>query len=270
MRQSPTPEVEAAIVNLTARLIASCEAEVIERVLEGKQTLRLTRLFSHLLKPPTGISIVTTNYERLVEIAAEAAGLGVDSGFTGGTFGRLNPKESRMGFCREVTTNKTRVQLRYADRINLSKPHGSLDWYQHNNEPIRCPFTLSLPRLIITPGRNKFRTGYNRPFDSHRERANRDIDRAARFLILGYGFNDDHLETHLSARIRAGAPTLVITHSLSANGEKLLNESPGMTAITADSASKSGSLVRNKDGAVPFASADIWDLNNFISEVLEP
>jgi len=270
LAHAPTPEVESVIVTLTSRFIAQYESAVLQEVFSGTRTLRLTRLFKHLLKPPTGIPIITTNYERLVEIAAEMAGLGVDTQFVGHSYARLDAKECRMSFCRDTQTIKRNVHLRYADRVVLSKPHGSLDWYQHNSEPMRCPYDLDLPRLLITPGRNKFRTGYDRPFDSHRERANRDIDRASRFLILGYGFNDDHLETHLSPRIRDGTPTLVLTHSLSPNGANLLAESPAMTVIAYDPATDPGAIVHTKIGTTAFNGANIWDLSQFIAEVLEP
>jgi len=266
----PTSEVESEIISLTARFIAQYEARVLQEVFAGTRTLRLTQLFKHLLKPPTGIPIITTNYERLIEIAAEMAGLGVDTQFVGNSYARLDPRECRMSFCRDTQTIKRNVHLRYADRVVLSKPHGSLDWYQHNGEPMRCPYDLDLPRLLITPGRNKFRTGYDRPFDSHRERANRDIDRASRFLILGYGFNDDHLETHLSPRIRDGTPTLVLTHSLSPNGARLLAESPSMTVISCNPKNDPGAIVCTNEATIEFDGANIWDLGHFITEVLEP
>jgi hypothetical protein len=267
---APTPDVESVIVSLTSRFIAQHEATVFQEVFSGTRDMRLTRLFKHLLKPSTGIPIITTNYERLVEIAAEMAGLGVDTQFVGHSYARMNARECRMSFCRDTQTINRNVHLRYADRVVLSKPHGSLDWYQHNGEPMRCPYDLDLPRLLITPGRNKFRTGYDRPFDSHRERANRDIDRASRFLILGYGFNDDHLETHLAPRIRDGTPTLVLTHTLSLNGTSLLTESPSMTVITCDPKTAPGAIVHTKDGTTAFNGGNIWDLGQFISEVLEP
>lgn len=266
----PTSDLEAVIVALTARFIAQHEAVVLREVFSGVRTLRLTRLFPHLLKPAAGIPIITPNYERLVEVAAEMAGLGVDTQFIGHSYARLDAKECRMSFCRDTQTIKRNVHLRYADRVVLSKPHGSLDWYQHKNEPIRCPFDLDLPRLLITPGRNKFRTGYDRPFDSHRERANRDIDRASRFLIVGYGFNDDHLQTHLSPRIRDGTPTLALTRTLSANGARLLAESPALMVITCDPNSNPGAVVHTRDGTISFKGGNIWDLGQFISEVLEP
>lgn len=270
MKHPPNTDVETKIVNLTTSFIGLSEARVLEEVFSGSRTLRLTKLFRHIVKPPSGIPVITTNYERLVEVAAEAAGLGVDTSFVGSTYGRHDVKESRLSFCREVTVSKNRATFHYADRVNLSKPHGSLDWYQHKNEPIRCSIPLALPRLVITPGRNKFRSGYERPFDRHRERANHDIDRAARFLIVGYGFNDDHLETHLAARIREGTPTLVLTHSLSKNGELLLRESPGMTVLTADAAPGAGAIVHTKTEVWPFVGTNIWDLGAFISEIFLP
>lgn len=271
LKQPPVSEVEAVIVSLTASLIACREAAVLAKVFSGTHVLRLTRLFPHLLKPTRGIPVITTNYDRLVEIATEMAGLGVDSLFAGHSYGRLNPRESRMSFCRDAAVRKGKVYLSYGDRVTLSKPHGSLDWYQHNDEPIRCPLSLSLPRLIITPGRNKFRTGYDRPFDSHRERANREIDRAARFLIVGYGFNDDHLETHLSPRLRDGTPTVILTHSLSTKAQELVKVSSGMFAVSSNPATTSPSaLLTSRDGTTTFDGANIWDLGSFVSEVLEP
>jgi hypothetical protein len=47
------------------------------------RTLRFARLLKHVLKPTTGVPVVTTNYDRLLEIAAEEAGLGVDTLFVG-------------------------------------------------------------------------------------------------------------------------------------------------------------------------------------------
>jgi hypothetical protein len=199
------------------------------------------------------------------------AGLGVDSLFAGHSYGRLNSRESRMSFCRDATVRKGKVYLSYCDRITLSKPHGSLDWYQHNGDPIRCPLSLSLPRLIITPGKNKFRTGYDRPFDTHRERANREIDRAARFLIVGYGFNDDHLETHLSPRLRDGAPTVILTQNLSAKAQELVKVSSGIFAVSCNPSTTSPSaLLTWQGGTATFDGANIWDLESFVSEVLEP
>ena len=162
-------ELESKILEHTTSLMLEAEANVIKRVIAGKQTLRLSRLFKHMLKPNSGIPIVTTNYDRLIELSAELVGLGVDSLFAGNQFGKLDSNNSKFGLCQGLIQRRKSVHLKFAEHTVVLKPHGSLDWFLHNDEPIRCPLPLDLNRLIITPGLNKYRGGYDRPFDAHRE-----------------------------------------------------------------------------------------------------
>ena len=271
LQTPPTPTLEAAIVAETVGLIVHSEQDVIAEVFAKKRILRFTRLLKHLLKPSSGIPVVTTNYDRLVEIAAEEAGLGVDTLFVGQFAGHLNERESKLSFCREVTLKSGRAHFHYQDRVSVFKPHGSLDWYYREGKPVRYAGELPLSRLIITPGFNKFRNGYDSPFDRHRERANGAIDKASRFLILGYGFNDDHLETHLTPRIKNGTPALLLTHSLSTNALKLAREYDNVIAIqhaTIDGKAGSSVYVNKTENFVPDLA--LWDINDFITEVLEP
>ncbi|MCZ7890053.1 SIR2 family protein [Agrobacterium salinitolerans] len=271
LSKPPSATLEALIVTKTAELIAQHERQIVTNVFQKTRTLRFSRLLRHLLKPSTGVPVITTNYDRLIEIASEEAGLGVDTLFVGQFAGHLNEQESRLGFCREVTLKGKSVQYRYRERVNVFKPHGSLDWYHRDGKPVSYAGDLPLPRLIITPGLNKFRNGYESPFDRHRERANGAIDKASRFLVLGYGFNDDHLETHLTPRIRGGIPTLLLTHSLSDNALKLARENTNVIAIQHGSVSgTNGSSVFVDKAETFIPNLALWDLGVFISEVLEP
>ena len=271
LEKVPTQSLEAAIAAATAHFVGEAERIVIEEVFARTRTLRFTRLLKHLLKPVGGIPVVTTNYDRLLEVAAEEAGFGVDTMFVGQYSGHLNDYESNLGFLRDVTLKGKSVRYHYRQRVNVFKPHGSLDWYAREGQPVRHSGELRLPKLIITPGLNKFRSGYDSPFDRHREKANGAIDRASRFLVIGYGFNDDHLETHLTPRIRSGVPTLLLTHGLSPNALTLARANHGVIAVQ-------HSVVGGIDGsAVIFGGKDcffpglaLWDLNVFVSEVLEP
>ena len=269
LRHPPDPTMEAIIVELTANLILDAEMAIIEKVVSGERTLRFSRLLAHMLKPNTGIPVVTTNYDRLIEVAAEAIGLGVDTLFVGQHYGHLDSRQSQFSLCRKVTQRRKAVHLSYADHVVVLKPHGSLDWYLHNHDPIRCPLPLAHQRLIITPGLNKFRGGYDRPFDAHRERANKEIDSAARYLIVGYGFNNDHLQTHLEPQLKSGKPSVLITHSLSASAKALISECDGMIALSAD-ATQDGTVVTTKDNSFFLPGPNWWDLGIFTSEVLEP
>ncbi|RZK33885.1 MAG: SIR2 family protein, partial [Hymenobacter sp.] len=139
------------------------------KVFSGEKHLKLTELLKNILITAEGLPIITTNYDRLVEVAAEAAGLGADTAFVGNYAGSYNPQESKFSFCRGIEQRQRKVLLQHKRRAIVCKPHGSLDWYMHGSNPIRSSFELDYPRLIITPGLNKYRTGYDRPFDGHRE-----------------------------------------------------------------------------------------------------
>lgn len=273
LERAPSASLETAIANATAELIANRERVVITEVFAGKRTLRLSRLIAQMLKPSTGLPIITTNYDRLVEVAVEEAGLGVDTMFVGRFAGRLNERESCLSFCRKVTVkNNKRVVFDYRPRAIVFKPHGSLDWYQRDGTPVH--YLGDLPeamRLMITPGQNKFRNGYESPFDHHRSRANDAIDRASRYLIIGYGFNDDHLETHLSPAIRSGKPTLIMTYALSPKATELTMGHAnviGLDYACQDGMNGTRAIIEKTEFFFP--GLELWDVHSFVSEVLEP
>jgi len=268
LKNRPDDHIESSIVDLTAHFILDAETRVVEELTAGSRVLRFTRLLPQMLKPDTGIPIITTNYDRLLEIAIEKAGLSVNTLFVGHHFGRLDAESAHLTMCKSLTKFKGKQFLKLSAHAVVLKPHGSLDWYMHDADPIRCPLPLSLQRLIITPGLNKFRGGYNRPFDSHRERANREIDRATRFLIVGYGFRDEHLQTHLEPELKKGKPALLLTHSLTSRAGELLSECSRMIALCADT-TKDGTRVITRDNSEFFPGISLWDLDGFVKGVFE-
>lgn len=268
LQHQVSSELEASISNLTAELISRREQTVISELFSKSRRLRFSSLIPHLLKPNSGIPVVTTNYDRLIEFAVEEAGLGVDTMFCGGVVSTLNEKESRYSFCRNAKLRPKTVDFSYASRVNLFKPHGSLDWYSLRNKPVRYSGHIQdAPRLIITPGKNKFRNGYDSPFDLHRERGNASIDKAVRFLIIGYGFNDDHLETHLVPNIKQGKPTLILTRSLSTVAKDLAANHSNVIALDS---TESGTRIILDKRSVEVECLNLWDISEFVRNVLEP
>ena len=270
----PTPLLESLIARVTGQFISERERFVVSEVFSGKRTLRLTRLVSHMVKPSTGLAFVTTNYDRLIEIAVEEASIGADTMFVGRFAGQLNERESQLSFCKDVTfrPRRTAATLHYRQRALICKPHGSLDWYARSGRPVFYAGELpDADRLIITPGQNKFRNGYESPFDHHRARANDAIDRARRYLVLGYGFNDDHLETHLSPAIKSGKPTLMLTHTLSTVARELALMNANVLALEyGNVAGVDGTKVIAEQIESFLPGIGIWDVNSFLPEVLEP
>lgn len=186
LKHPPTESLEVWIAKETSNLLLPREREVISAILEGKRTLRLTTLLTKILHPKTGLPILTTNYDRLIEVACEMAGFHVDTTAVGHYAGEFDHTRSCMGSCRGITTRAKITVLDHFPRAIVLKPHGSFDWYRFGNDARRCSLDLDCERLIITPGINKYRAGYDAPFDKHRDLANDYIKQASRLLIVGY------------------------------------------------------------------------------------
>jgi hypothetical protein len=260
-------ELETLIRAVVAQHIEQSERQTIQECFSKSRSLRMAQLLPHLNPEPNKpLPIVTTNYDRLIEVAAEIAGYGVDTMFCGNFAANLDAELSRKSFVKSVARGK-KLKIEYRKRISLFKPHGSLGWYALNGSPIQCHIPLELPPYIITPGLAKYRRGYDAPFDAQREGANQAIDSAARFFVVGYGFNDDHLETHLSPQIKKGKPCLILTHGLTPNAQAIVEQSPNTLAVVADTG---GFKTISPTGHDHFSGLELWDIATFVREVLEP
>ena len=267
INHSPTETFEAWIVERTIDLILPKEREVMTAVLRGDRVLRLTTFLKQMLRPSTGLPILTTNYDRLIEVACEMAGFHVDTIAIGHYAGAFDDKRSFMASCRGIKRRGKATVLDHFSRAVVLKPHGSLDWYRVGSDARRCSLNIDGERLIITPGLNKYRAGYSAPFDKHRELANEHIKRASHLLIVGYGFNDDHLQTHLVSRIRGGVPTLILNRSINEKTRIMVNESPACVCLTKGTTS-AGFTMETKGRNVEYVGLDLWDLGIVTKELL--
>lgn len=272
LKHAPSLECEKIIGEITAAYIQAAESSVLSEVFAGRQQLRVAKLLPRLSIPPTGLPIITTNYDRLAEVAAEECGLGVDTLFDGKFAARFDPASSANSFCTGIALRGgTRTPVRQMkQRVTIYKPHGSLDWYEKSGKPVYSPYNFpGAQRLIITPGINKFKNGYASPFDEHRSRANEAIQNANRYLVIGYGFNDDHLETHLSAAILAGKPTLVLSKNLSPKVQGWAGSCPNLVGLQeANKSGVIGTLVHCNQQEAFFPDISFWDVNDLIENVL--
>ncbi|MBX9723367.1 MAG: SIR2 family protein [Candidatus Obscuribacterales bacterium] len=266
LRYPPTADLENWIMDQTCSLMLPEERAVVQEVIEGRQ-LKLAQLLSKILAPSNGLSILTTNYDRLAEIACERAGYHVDTTAVGLYAGEFDHSRSKFMSCRGVQSRGKSVSLKHAPRAIILKPHGSFDWYRNKGQVLRCGMELDLPRAIITPGLNKYKAGYASPFDIHRELANERVRSAAKLMVLGYGFNDDHLQTHLLERIESGLPTLIVTRGIGETMNRLATESPNCVCV-GESNSVQGVTVISKEGRSDHAGPSYWDLSVLVQEVL--
>lgn len=267
LKHPPSETLEVWIAKETCALLIPEERKVMQAVLCGKRTLRLTTFLAKMLKPTNGLPILTSNYDRLIEVACEMAGFHVDTTTVGHYAGAFDHARSCMGSCRGITTRGRSTVIEHFPRAIVLKPHGSFDWYRVGSDARRCALDLDAERLIITPGRNKYRAGYNSPFDKHRELANDYIKQAVRLLVVGYGFNDDHLQTHLLRKIQCGMPTLILNRFVDDRIKKLAQESPRCICLSQTSVS-AGVAMTTKGDQWDRKGCDLWDLSVLATELL--
>lgn len=251
-----------------AERILADETGAIAGILSSTEDSSFGKLFAHILQTAPAVDVITTNYDRLLEVHAARSNLRVDSMFYGYTVGRFDPAQSKqdMLYTENQAGRRQTLAVRTKPHIRLSKPHGSLDWYTFNGQHFRSDIAVPGARRIVAPGGNKYRLGYDIPFDEQRQRANAAIDTATALLFVGYGFNDDHLQTHIRERMRE-VPTVVVSRTITSNARDYLATCPSAIGIEAMvGADDCSRITDGREETV--VDRPIWDLDYLVKDVL--
>lgn len=209
---SLAPKAVDKIVNATWGLVSEADLALHGKLVRGEAALSIESLLRHLLRTADAkVSVVTPNYDRIAEYAANRVNAHVCTGMTAGHLPRFVPG----------MVNQERVpHLGYEGQVVLLKVHGSLDWFMNpSGEIVALPYTREIPYrfkpLVVTPGVSKYREVHKDPFRTIIAAADNVLRAATGFLCVGYGFNDEHIQPILVRRVqRDGIPLLVITKAL--------------------------------------------------------
>lgn len=267
--ESMPDELGALIAVHASECVREDEAVAIDAMSRSDKPGEFSRIARHLSRVDGQPTIITTNYDRLIEVDLALSGVAVDSMFAGHTIGRLDEKLARQEheYVERTASSRSRSRTLTRPHVQLAKPHGSLDWFTSGSgDVVRSDLTLAGPRRVVAPGGSKYRLGYESPFDVHRERANRAIDRAGAFLIVGYGFNDDHLQTHLKPAF-ANVPSLVVSYALSENARAFLSTNPDAVGIERGPTDDLSVVMH--EGNQEIVNCGIWKLDVLLREALQ-
>jgi len=193
------------VVETTWRFLTPSDIALLFKVTEDRNHLPLSRLFKHLFRSTRAeLNVVTTNYDRIPEYAANAAGFHFFTGFDQGYLGR------------HIDRNvKTTINGTLARTIHIWKVHGSLDWFRDTSGlpvalPVQSNYPSTLVPEIITPGIEKYRLTWNEPYRSIQTASDSALKSAKSYLCIGYGFNDAHIQEKLVENCRDPSVMLVI------------------------------------------------------------
>jgi hypothetical protein len=254
------------IVNTTWDLIAAADLRAFEAVVRDRRHLALTRLLTHLLASThTELEVVTTNYDRLAEYAADAGELCHCTGFGYGHL-RFRNWDHRLRFVQNGRPART---------VNIWKVHGSLDWFQGPTGTVPVGLPLMPTRLpgysplIVTPGVEKYRITHEEPFRTIVANADNALQRARAYVCIGYGFNDQHIQPKLIERCNSlPVPLTLLTRSMTPAARNfLLSGGCQQFLVLEQGTTGTRAYCADYPGGVELPEPDLWTLPGFLSLV---
>lgn len=255
----------ALVVESTWDYLAPYDFQIFERAIVDHNLFPLTKLYVHLFNSTQNdIHVVTPNYDRIAEYAADAGKL---VHYTGFNYGHIRAR---------VINERPRIHVgnSVSRTVNVWKVHGSFDWFRDSDGiVIGLPVSASRPPnllpVIVTPGIEKYRLTHDEPFHSIKSEADRALQNADAYLCIGYGFNDTHLQTTLVERCREkDVPLVLLTKTISATAKEFL-KSGKCGKYMAVEESPSGSRIYSTEfpTGIDIAGSLAWQLGEFLKLV---
>jgi hypothetical protein len=196
-------ETERAIV-AACRFVAPGQALPVHEAFLRRVARRSTNL------PRT--QLFTTNYDLAFETAAAATGFAIIDGFSHTYPQRFDGAYFDQDFASR-DRERAAVPVDWVPNVlQLHKLHGSVDWAEAGGE-VRRDFGVESP-LIVYPRSSKFEASYQQPFLELMARFQAALRRPETgLLIVGSGFNDEHITQPIMAALRANVRLTAIVVS---------------------------------------------------------
>jgi hypothetical protein len=144
------------------------------------------------------VTILTTNYDVLFELAAGEVGVRAETGFDGPLRRQFDPAVFDLA---RGTVDKTRFAHRNELHVNIIKLHGSVSWLRHGGRVFEGGLELqsaTTERAMVLPRRRKVMDTLADPFDQLFTRASRTLGSNCQFLVAcGFSFGDKHINDQL-------------------------------------------------------------------------
>ena len=254
------------IVKQTWKYINDADQQVFAQVIGNRNLFPLTRLYKHLFDSTNyTVSVVTTNYDRLAEYAADCSNYQHYTGFSNGYFRH-----------RQTVAYPSSVQSSSRIRtVDIWKVHGCIDWFvDGENRTFAVPLAKSIPAscnpAIVTPGVAKYERTHQEPFRSAISGADNALLQSKSYLCIGFGFNDAHIQPKLEERWQLGEALLVIlTKKLTESAKAMLAKANGQQFLALESG-KHGTIIWSNDypdGHV-LENMDLWKLEDFLDKTV--
>ena len=149
---------------------------------------------SHLVKSPSKLTVVTTNYDTLIEDAADEMGYTVMDGFSFSHRPYFDSDMFDWNLVKDIENIKTN-ELEYKKNIiSLLKLHGSLTWERDDKGIRRKEKNEVNDPIMIFPSSNKYMQSYQEPYFELFTKFQELLKRPnTLFITSGFSFADNHI-----------------------------------------------------------------------------
>lgn len=285
-----TESLQNEIAEHTAAFVAKKDTALRDDVLTGRKTWVGEPLLHQLMRglSPTWprLPVITPNYDMLIEYACSKANIPYITGYHGGIIRRQNWSKARERLYRlaPVTMGgKRRDTIAPIPCIELMKVHGSINLFRRNSDGAfiendiwiaDCPADYT--PMTAPPGDVKNQEALNF-HDRLFGEALQAVDKATAFLVVGYGFRDEHIHQKILERVRNHECPLIV---LTLDPSKELDPLPAMgknvwviTGIknkTNGQTDSSGTRFANKNDRLSgdFDGITLWQSDVFAKQIL--
>ena len=192
---------------------------------------------SKIGKSENKINIVTTNYDTLLEDAAESMNATVFDGFS---FSQTPQFDSTM-FDWKLVKNVSNIksqELEYKQKVfNLLKIHGSLTWErsEENDIVIRKNKSTIRKPVMVFPSSDKYAQSYEKPYFDLFTKFQELLKRPNTiFITTGFSFSDNHISRMILSAIKTNESLSTLITDFSITPHKPNDNWKELTALLKD------------------------------------
>lgn len=252
--------LEEKIVLKTKELIFEKDIRIRRQVVLKEINMPLSNLLKFFNTATTpNIKIVTTNYDRLAEYATDLANLTQYSGFEGQYMKKFNKRLKKIS--------------KSDNSVEILKVHGSLDWYRSTeSEVLSLPddfkINTELKPVMVTPGKGKYLHTHDDPFRSLITRVDEVFEEAKSIIIVGFGFNDFHIQPKLVNKMRdSKTPILIISKSLTPQARTFIKDNKNAKILGIEEHENGAKIISPASPDI-IIKEPIWELKEMLNIIL--
>lgn len=158
--------------------------------------VRFFKILSNFVKSEHKLNVVTTNYDTLLEDAAESMKVTVFDGFSFSQTPQFDSTMFDWNLVKNVPAVKTHEYIYKSNVINLLKIHGSLTWErsESGNNIVRKNKKLVSKPIMVFPSSDKYAQSYQEPYFELFTKFQELLRQPnTLFITSGFSFADNHI-----------------------------------------------------------------------------